>query len=167
MVLSRISRVFFKMLLPKVKGVIISDLTTLDVSVSLMDAMQAVMKDDVHSIVFTRDGKPAGILTRRDLMTKCFFEQGYFQKTTAGDVMSQPLITIGPNANILDAYELMMQKGIGRLVVIEDGKVIGRVRLDEIKHLASETEATAFYRAGYFILGVLVTIGVIAIIIAL
>jgi len=167
MVLSTISKAFFKMLLPKVKDVITSDLTTLDARVSLMDAVQAMMKDNVSSMVFTRDGKPAGILTRRDLMTKCFFEQSYFQRTTAGDVMSKPLITIGPNANILEAYELMMQKGIRRLVVIEDGKVIGRVRLDDIKHLASETEATAFYRAGYFILGVLVTIGVIAIIIAL
>ncbi len=167
MVLSKISKAFFKMLLPKVENVMISNLSTLDAGVSLMDAMQEVMKDDVSSIVFTREGKPVGILTRRDLMTKCFFEQSYFQKVTAGDVMSQPLVTISPKANVLDAYELMMQKGIRRLVVTEDGKVLGRVRLDDIRHLASETEATVFYRAGYFILGALVTIGIIAIIIAI
>jgi signal-transduction protein with cAMP-binding, CBS, and nucleotidyltransferase domain len=81
--------------------------------------------------------------------------------------MSHPLITIGSNENVLKAYELMMQKGIGRLVVLEDGKIVGRIRLEDIKHLASETPITVFYRVGYFLLGVLVTLVGVALALAL
>ncbi len=167
MVLSRISKGFFKMLLPKVKDVLISNVITFDSDVPLMDALLEMMKDNVWSVVFMHEGKPTGILTRRDLMNKCFYDKSYFEKVTAGDVMTKPLVTIGPNENILDAYDLMMQKDIRRLIVIEDGKVIGEIRLGDIRHLASQTEATIFYRVGYFLLGVLVTIGVVAVIIIL
>lgn len=127
-----------------------------------MDAIQTVMKDGIRSVIVTREGKPVGIITRRDMLCRCFFQKDYVEKTTAGDVMTQPLITIGPNENVLKAYELMMRKGIRRLVVLEDGKIVGRITLEDIKHLASETPITVFYRIGYFLLGVLVTLIVVA-----
>jgi len=144
-----------------------TDFLTLDVGASLMDAIQAVMKDNVRAVIITREGKPVGIITRRDLLCKLFFHKDYTEKTTAGDIMSHPLITIGSNENVLKAYELMMHKGIGRLVVLEDGKIVGRIRLDDIRHLASETPITVFYRVGYFLLGVLVTLVVVALALAL
>jgi signal-transduction protein with cAMP-binding, CBS, and nucleotidyltransferase domain len=140
----------------------LTDYSTLDVGAPLMDAIQTVMKDGIRSVIVTREGKPVGIITRRDMLCRCFFQKDYVEKTTAGDVMTQPLITIGPNENVLKAYELMMRKGIRRLVVLEDGKIVGRITLEDIKHLASETPITVFYRIGYFLLGVLVTLIVVA-----
>lgn len=165
--LNRTASILSRMFLPKVKNLMVTGFTILDVSAPLIDAFQAVARNDVHSVIMTREGKPAGILTRRDLLIKCFFEQGYFEKTTVGDVMSQPLITIGPNESILKAYDLMMRKGIGRLVVVEDDKVLGRIRLEDIKHLSSELYVTPFYRVAYFLFGVLATAIVFAIALAL
>jgi len=145
----------------------VTDFSTLDVDTPLIDVIQAAMKDGVHSVIITREGKPAGIITRRDLLRQLFFQKVYDAKTTAGDIMTHPLITIGPNENVLKAYELMMQKGIGRLVVLEEGKIAGRIRLDDIKHLASPTPITAFYRISYFLLGVLVVLTVVTLALAL
>jgi len=145
----------------------LTDCSTLDVGASLMDAIHAVMKDGVHSVIITEEGKPVGIITRRDMLCKLFFQKDYTEKTTAGDIMTHPLITIGPNEDVLKAYELMMKKGIRRLVVLEDRKIVGRIRMEDIKHLASETPITVFYRFGYFLLGVLVTLVVVALALAL
>jgi signal-transduction protein with cAMP-binding, CBS, and nucleotidyltransferase domain len=60
----------------------------------------------------------------------------------------------------------MMQKNIRRLIVLEKGEMIGAIRLDDIKHLASENPITAFYRIGYFLLGVLATIVIIILVLA-
>jgi len=158
---------FSRIFLPKVRDVMVRDITTLDVSAPLMDAVQAVMKDGVHSVIVTKEDKPVGIVTRRDLLCKLFFQKVYAEKTAAGDIMTHPLITIGPNENVLKAYELMMQKGIRGLIVLEEGTIVGRIRLEDIKHLASGTPMAVFYRVGYFLLGVLVTLAVAVLALAL
>ena len=145
----------------------VKDYSTLDVSASLMDAIQAVMEDGVTSVIITKDREPVGIITRRGLLCQLFFQKTYTEKTTVGDIMAHPLVTIGPDENVLKAYELMVQKEIRALVVLEKGKLVGRVKLEDIKHLASETPTTVFYRVGYFLLGVLVTLVVVALALAL
>lgn len=167
MAISRTAIIFGRMFLPKVKNLMTRDFTTIDGSASLQDAFQVVMEDGVHSVIITREGKPAGILTRRDLLGQCLFQRDYTEKTTVENFMSHPLITIDSNENALKAYELMMQKKIGRLVVLEDGKIVGTIRLDHIRHLAEKAPVTVFYRVGYFLLGTLATTVVFMIALAL
>ncbi|MDQ1281088.1 MAG: hypothetical protein QG670_2352, partial [Thermoproteota archaeon] len=97
---------------------------------------------------------------------KCFYDGFDSENTNIAELMSKPLITIDSNENVLKAYELMMQKNIRRLIVIEKGAMIGAIRLDDIKHLASANPITALYRIGYFLLGILVTIVLIILILA-
>ncbi len=165
--LNRSANILGRAFLPKVRSLMTTGFTTLDANAPLIDALQAVTKNEIHSVIITRDGKPAGILTRRDLLNKCFFEHNYFGKETVGDVMSQPLLTIGPDESVLKAIELMTQKGIRQLAVVENDRVIGRILLEEIKHLATETSVTVFYRMTYFLLGVLATTVAFAIALAL
>lgn len=164
---NRIINIFGKFFLPKVKDIMVRSLTTLDANASLSDALQALAEDNIRSVVIMAKGKPVGILTRRDLITLCFIKKMDAEKTTVEEVMSQPLVTIDSNENIAKAYEIMMQSHIGKLIVVEQGKPTGRIRLDEIRHLASETPGITAYRVGYFLMGVLVTIAVILMIIAL
>ena len=156
-----------KLFLPKVKDLLIKNFITLDISAPLIDAFESVMKNDIRSVIITREGEPIGILTRRDLLGQCLFQRDYTEKITVEHIMSHPLVTIDANENVLKAYELMKQNGIGRLVVLEQGKLVGIIRLDYILHFASEESGTILYRAGYFLLGVLLTIAFVIIIIAL
>ena len=165
--INRIVNIFGRVFLPRVRDLMTKDFTIFDVKAPLIDAFQAVMKNDIRSVVITREGKPVGILTRRDLLTKCFFDQSYFSKTAVGDVMSQPLITIGQNENVLKAVDLMTQMGIRRLVVVEGDTIVGRILLEEIRQLTSESSVTVFYRMAYFLFGVLATMVVFAISLAL
>lgn len=166
MAVNRLLNIFERMFLPKVKDLMEKDVRAIDVSASVKDAYLIMAEDYVHVVVITKDGKPVGIISRRDILRKCFFHNFDSEKTSVGEVMSQPLITIGPDENVLKAYELMMQKNIRRLIVLEKGEMIGAIRLDDIKHLSSENPITAFYRIGYFLLGVLATIVVIVLVLA-
>lgn len=158
---NRLLNIFERVFLPKVKDLMVKDVHTVDISASVRDAYLIMAEDYVHAVVITKDGKPVGIISRRDILRKCFFHNLDSEKTSIGEVMSQPLITIGPNENVLKAYELMMEKNIRRLIVLEKGEMIGAIRLDDIKHLSSDNPITAFYRIGYFLLGILATIVVV------
>jgi len=154
------------MFLPKVRDVMVKDFTILDISAPLRDAFQVVVKDDVNSVIITREGRPAGILTRRDLI-RCFLQRVDCEQMTVGDFMSYPLITIDSDENVLKAYEVMMRNDIRRLAVLERGEIVGGITLGDIRHLASQTPGTVFVRVGYFLMGVLVTAAVVVIILTL
>jgi signal-transduction protein with cAMP-binding, CBS, and nucleotidyltransferase domain len=119
------------------------------------------MKDDMPSVIITKEGNPVGIITRNDMLSKLFFQKVNIEETTAGNIMASPLITICFNQNVLEAYELMRQKGIKGLIVLKDDKILGRIRLGDIENLAFVSPITVFYRVGCFLIGVLVTLAVI------
>ncbi len=155
MAVNRFLGILERLFLPRVRNLMEKDVRTIDISATVRDAYMVMTEDYVHAVVITKEGKPVGIISRRDVLRKCFQDDVDSEKTSVDKVMSQPLITIGPNENVIKAYELMMQKQIRRLIVLENGEMIGAIRLDDIKHLASENPVTAFYRIGYFMLGVL------------
>jgi CBS domain-containing protein len=65
-----------------------------------------------------------GILTERDVLKKCY-APGQYTAMKAGEVMSEPLITIRGDAAIGDAADLMAEKNARRLLVTENDKIQG------------------------------------------
>jgi CBS domain-containing protein len=51
-----------------------------------------------------------------------------------GKIMSKPLVTIGPSAQVWEAVERMVRKDIRRLPVIEGDKLIGMVTEKDVFH---------------------------------
>jgi predicted transcriptional regulator len=43
------------------------------------------------------------------------------------EIMTSPLITISPDAHIGEVMEKMVEKGIRRVYLVENGKVTGRI----------------------------------------
>ena len=41
------------------------------------------------------------------------------------EVMSKPLVTTNPNATVTDAYDLMIQKNVRHLPVVDGDKLVG------------------------------------------
>lgn len=75
-------------------------------------------------LVVTAGGKPVGILTERDIVHKVVAAGGR-DGTKVFEVMSSPVITIGPQASAADAARVMSRNKIRRLVVAEDGRALG------------------------------------------
>lgn len=87
-----------------------------------------VMKERARgSLVVVDSGKPVGIITERDLVRRVIAENKSPAATKVGDIMSEPLISVGPEATISAAANVMYENGIRRLPVIEDGRLIGMV----------------------------------------
>ena len=70
-------------------------LETIDDTASVQEAAKKMKDKDVSSlIVVDGDGKPQGLVTERDLVTKVCVNNTYTSEITNKQIMSVPLITI-------------------------------------------------------------------------
>jgi CBS domain-containing protein len=84
---------------------------------------------EVHRgcLVVIDGGKLVGIVTERDLVQRVM-AKGYMpDRVRVSEIMSKPVITVGPEALLTDAARIMMENRIRRLPVIEGFDVVGDV----------------------------------------
>ena len=119
-----------------VNQIMSKNLLTLDKSTSLQEAAEQMRKLRVGCVIVTEEGNPIGIITERDFVTKIAAE-GRPLFTEIKEVISSPLITIDSEETIWEASELMKEKLIHKLPVIENGKIVGIVTTSDIVRISS------------------------------
>ena len=119
-----------------VKDVMISDLTTLDVSTSIRDAAKLMDEKDIGCIIVTKNQLPIGILTERDFVKRIAAKE---KSLTASleEVMSSPLIEIDPNETVWEAAQIMKTNNIHKLPVKQDNQIIGIVTATDLVKICS------------------------------
>lgn len=93
------------------------------------------------------DKKPIGIVTERDIVRLMGSSDMYLDNVPVGELMSSPLITINLNNSIKDAIEIMQQKDIRRLPVVDNkGKMVGIIADKDVFRamLKNQTLVTSF-----------------------
>ncbi len=103
-------------------------------SISILDAAKLMEAKDISSIVLTDGGKLIGIVTERDLVRKVIIK-GMDPNEKVGGVMTSGLITAKKDMEITSAANLMIEKGIRRLPVLEDGELVGIITATDILNL--------------------------------
>ncbi|MGM9927572.1 MAG: CBS domain-containing protein [Bacillus sp. (in: firmicutes)] len=91
-----------------------------------------IMKDyNVGVVPICESEKIIGVITDRDIAIRGVASK-HPGSTKVTDIMSSELITIPPDTSVDEAAELMAEKQIRRLPVVEDGKLVGMVSLGDL-----------------------------------
>ncbi|MBQ3543069.1 MAG: CBS domain-containing protein [Oscillospiraceae bacterium] len=85
------------------------------------------------------DGKLCGVVTDRDLVTRCMASERPAERIRVRDVMTGRVISAAPDMEIGAAAHLMGREQVRRLPVVENGKLCGMVSLGD---LASREESS-------------------------
>ena len=75
------------------------------------------------------DGRVCGVVTDRDIVTRCLAPGKQAGKTTVRDVMSRNIIAAQPDMDTAAAAQMMGSRQIRRLPVMENGRLCGMVSL--------------------------------------
>ncbi len=86
------------------------------------------------------NGQLQGVLTDRDIVTRCLAGGKDPQKTPVRDIMTSQVRTTDPNMDAAVAAHLMGSQQIRRLPVVEEGKLCGLVSLGDL----ANREETAY-----------------------
>ena len=78
------------------------------------------------------DGRVCGMVTDRDLVTRCLAPGRSAGNTKVKDVITNRVISAGPDMDISAAAHLMGREQVRRLPVVENGKLCGMVSLADI-----------------------------------
>ncbi len=95
--------------LPKIKDIMISPVVTIDAEKTIHEAAKIMGEKRIGSVVITKDLKPVGIFTERDLLTKAIANGIDLKNTRVETCMSSPLITVDEETSLRDAIILMAQ----------------------------------------------------------
>ena len=96
-------------------------------------AARLLSRHDLGSLpVCGQNGRLVGIVTDRDIITRCVAAGEDPSRVPVQDIMSRAPVTIAPGDDIHAAARQMAARQVRRLPVVEGGKVVGMVSLGDL-----------------------------------
>lgn len=135
------SKLLVKDVMSSPAGTVLESATANKVA-SLMD------KNDYGCIIVTtKDGKPIGIITERDLVVRVLAKNKKPDTVKANKVMTAPVMTVEPDLTISEAARRMSRLDIRRLAVMYKEKLVGIVSNKDILSVMPELLETSQEKA--------------------
>ena len=116
----------------KVRDFMTALIMTAEEDTLVVDAAKLMAAEDIGSLLVTKADVLAGMITRREVIGAQLLSEESFQSLRVEDIMTTPVVTIGPEADIGQAIALMNQTGKHHIPVIEGNDIIGLVAATDI-----------------------------------
>ena len=113
-------------MLMNVDEVMTDKVVSVPFNTSVKEVTRIMGEKRIGSVIVTKNKKPFGIFTERDLLTT-FLTRGKSFETKVGFASSSPLITILSGTSVHETALTMSFKHIRRLPVVKDKKIVGIV----------------------------------------
>ena len=124
-----------------VREIMSAELVTVDPSVNLMEAAHSMSVGHVGSVLVLEDGSLVGIFTERDILRALAAhpKADSARTSSVSKGMTRDPVTIGPDASVGEALDLMLSRGFRHLPVIDGDSLVGVVSMRDLaKTLAKE-----------------------------
>jgi uncharacterized protein (DUF2267 family)/predicted transcriptional regulator len=99
---------------------------------SVLDAARAIEHNNIGAVVVQDKGSVVGIVTDRDLAIRALGRGLDPHKTTVGEVMTAGVVSLAPTDSQASAIHLMQKRNIRRIPLVEEGRFVGMVTLDDL-----------------------------------
>jgi signal-transduction protein with cAMP-binding, CBS, and nucleotidyltransferase domain len=105
-------------------------------NITAQAAAKLMKQEDVGSLIIIEDDAAVGMVTEKDLVQKVVAEGRSPSKVRVADIMSSPLVTVGPTESVSDAAKMMANMKLRRLPVIKDQRLVGVLTENDLLRLS-------------------------------
>ena len=128
-----------------VRDVMTRDVLVVRPETTFREVVRLIEEHHVHALpVVDEQQRIKGMVAESDLLIKEEQAEGHVRTplqrrgrvrasgTTAGEIMTSPAVTIDPSKTVGEAARLLRRRHIGRVPVVEDGRLIGIVTRSDL-----------------------------------
>ena len=114
---------------------------TIHPDATVLDAISLMAEKGIGAIVVTEtDGQVTGILSERDYTRKIALMHRKSFDTTVSEIMTAKVLTVTQSATVEDCLELMTDKHLRHLPVVEKGQLLGLISIGDLVKAAMDDQ---------------------------
>lgn len=99
---------------------------------SVLEAIKLMAEKGIGSLVVMKDDKLLGIMSERDYARKVIIKGRSSESTEVAEIMTPDVLTTSSSKTVNECMNVMTEKKIRHLPVVEDGKVIGMISIGDL-----------------------------------
>jgi CBS domain-containing protein len=108
---------------------------------SVYDALEDLEEKNLGGLVVVENGKLIGVFTERDYARKVILKGRSSKETCVRDIMTSRPIFVNPDTTIDECMQLMTDKTIRHLPVLENEELVGILSIgDIVKYIIGEKD---------------------------
>ena len=107
----------------------------------VLEAIRAMAEHHVGALLVMTGEVLAGIVSERDYARKVILRGRSSSDTPVRDIMTYPVLTVSPDTSVEQCMQLVTDKHVRHLPVVEAGRVVGMVSIgDLVKAVIAEQQ---------------------------
>jgi CBS domain-containing protein len=99
---------------------------------SVLEAIKVLASEDIGAAIVMTGNRLAGIFSERDYTRKVVLKGRSSDTTRVEEIMTPNVIVVSPRTKTRECMQLMTEKNIRHLPVVDEGRVIGMVSIRDI-----------------------------------
>jgi CBS domain-containing protein len=126
---------------------------SVDADQPVLEAIQIMADRRVGALPVTRGGELVGVVSERDYARKVILLGRSSAETPVWQIMSSPVVSVTPSDSIKQCMELMTERRIRHLPVVENGDMVGMISIGDLVRAVIEEQQETIEQLEKFISG--------------
>ena len=110
---------------------------TIEYDKNALEAACLISEKDISFLVIMENDSPIGVLSESDFVRRLAADDKKSSEVMISEIMSRKFRWVEPETEIEDAIQKMLNNNIRRLIILENGKLVGVI---------TQTDLTEFLR---------------------
>jgi CBS domain-containing protein len=127
----------------QVRDAMVPEPATLDASATAQEAGERLSDPAVRAVLVSDDGRLAGVVTRKTLVSKIVATGRDPRATTLGEIAEPPLFTLDASMDLDAAFHALEDNDLERVPVVEGGRLVGILSRTVLQRRLAEDEPPA------------------------
>ncbi|BBL20736.1 MULTISPECIES: CBS domain-containing protein [Acinetobacter] len=113
---------------------------TISPEATVLEAISLMANKGIGALIITDEQRVVGILSERDYTRKVALMERSSYNTTVSEIMTNKVLTVGLNNTVEDCLQLMTDRHLRHLPVLEDERLVGLISIGDLVKAAMEDQ---------------------------
>ncbi|MCG8277300.1 CBS domain-containing protein [Stenotrophomonas sp. NLF4-10] len=120
---------------------------------AVIDAIRLMAEKGIGAVLVMEGARLAGILSERDYARKIVLRERSSRDTPVAEIMTAEVVTVAPSATVEHCLQLVTDRRIRHLPVVEEGGVVGVISIGDLVKAVIEEQRQELGQLQQYITG--------------